>query len=63
MRENENLEKNEFVYKKKPFYSFIKRAFDIFASGMFLLLLGISWFVFGKVVFQIINDKEKIINR
>ena len=42
MRENENIEKNEFVYKKKPFYSFIKRTFDIFASGMFLQLFGIS---------------------
>lgn len=48
MREIENLEKKEFVYKKKPFYSFIKRTFDIFASGMFLLLFGISWFVFWE---------------
>lgn len=54
MRENENIEKNEFVYKKKPFYSFIKRTFDIFASGMFLLLFG--WFILIMVIIKWFED-------
>jgi lipopolysaccharide/colanic/teichoic acid biosynthesis glycosyltransferase len=54
MREIENLEKKEFVYKKKPFYSFIKRAFDIFASGMFLLLFG--WFILIMVIIKWFED-------
>ena len=54
MREIENLEKKEFVYKKKLFYSFIKRAFDIFASGMFLLLFG--WFILIMVIIKWFED-------
>ena len=54
MRENKNIEKNEFVYKKKPFYSFIKRTFDIFASGMFLLLFG--WFILIMVIIKWFED-------
>ena len=54
MREIENLEKKEFVYKKKRFYSFIKRAFDIFASGMFLLLFG--WFILIMVIIKWFED-------
>lgn len=54
MREIENLEKKEFVYKKKTFYSFIKRAFDIFASGVFLLLFG--WFILIMVIIKWFED-------
>ena len=54
MRENEELENKEFVYKKKPFYSFIKRTFDIFASGMFLLLFG--WFILIMVIIKWFED-------
>ena len=54
MKENEALENKEFVYKKKPFYSFIKRAFDIFASGMFLLLFG--WFILIMVIIKWFED-------
>ena len=54
MKENEELENKEFVYKKKPFYSFIKRTFDIFASGMFLLLFG--WFILIMVIIKWFED-------
>ena len=54
MKENEELENKEFVYKKKPFYAFIKRAFDIFASGMFLLLFG--WFILIMVIIKWFED-------
>ena len=54
MKENEELENKEFVYKKKPFYAFIKRACDIFASGMFLLLFG--WFILIMVIIKWFED-------
>lgn len=54
MKENEELENKEFVYKQKPFYSFIKRAFDIFASGMFLLVFG--WFILIMVIIKWFED-------
>lgn len=66
--------KNTFVFKKKPIYSFFKRLFDILSSGIALILLGwlmvlfllIKWFEdFGGKSYKleiIENDKGEYLS-
>ena len=49
-----SYENTNYQFKKKPFYSFIKRSFDIIASGMFLLLFG--WFILIMVIIKWFED-------
>ena len=39
-----------FVFKKKSFYSFWKRAFDLFASGLGLVLLSLLFLIVAIVI-------------
>lgn len=50
---NTNLNK-EYHYKRKPVYAFLKRTFDIFSSGIFLLLFG--WFILIMVFIKWLED-------
>ncbi len=50
-----NIDKT-YRYIPKPFYSFVKRMFDIFASGISLILLG--WFILLLCLFKFLEDKH-----
>ena len=50
----EPLNDIKYEYKNKPFYSFVKRCFDIVASGMFLLLFG--WFILIMIFIKWLED-------
>lgn len=52
--DNQTNKETEYVFKKKLFFQFIKRCFDIFASGMFLLLFG--WFILIMVLIKWLED-------
>ena len=52
--EQNNKTLKEYKYKKKPFYAFCKRTFDILSSGIFLLLFG--WFILLMVLIKWLED-------
>ncbi len=53
-----SLEYNEKMYKNRPFYSFVKRIFDIFSSGIAIILL--SWLFLILAILVKISSKGPV---
>ena len=58
---NEKTVKTEYKVKNKPVYSFVKRCFDIFVSGLALILF--SWLFIILAIVVKCNDGGKVFFR